>query len=265
MKTMICLALTLFSMGVCLQAQSLSEVTTGRTESGQLRYQLQVMERVFEEAVEHNARELASSMEGSTPGAARFMGPTRARGFRLDGYGLFFDMQIPVLRRSLSWVFRHLNRQAGPGHALRSLREHVRSLGDVDARDALEHALRSFESLAGLPPDNLPGRSFGAPPVDRPIASTTPSPPEVDPAEVYAVTIREALTNAMLDYTGLLPLAAEEWLTVATTGGDHADSVVNESRALGLMLRVRGNVLIALRQGKMARSEALSRIEYSEF
>ena len=69
----------------------------------------------------------------------------------------------------------------------------------------------------------------------------------------------------MLDYTGLLPLAAEEWLTVATTGGDHADSVVNESRALGLMLRVRGNVLIALRRGEMARSEALSRIEYSEF
>ena len=48
---MICLALTFFATGVCLQAQPLSEVTTGRTESGQLRYQLQVMERVFEDCL----------------------------------------------------------------------------------------------------------------------------------------------------------------------------------------------------------------------
>ena len=248
MKTMIFLALTLFATGVCLQAQPSSEVASGRTEPSQLRYQLRVVERVFEEAVEHSARNFASSMEEATPGAARFMGNTGAHGFRLNGYGLFFDVQIPVLRRSLSWVFRHLNR--GPselGPALQSLRQHMRSFDNVDVRDSLEEALRSIESLVGHPP----------PP---------PPPPDVDPREVYAMEIRDALANAMLDYTDSLPLAANEWLTVATTSsGNRADSPTDLPRGLGLMLRVPGRVLIALRQGEMARSEALNRIEYSEF
>ena len=209
MKTEICLVLLLVAPSVSSQAQPSSEVAAGRAESSQLRYQLRVMERVFEEAVAHSARNFASSMEEATPGAARFMGNTGAHGFRLNGYGLFFDVQIPVLRRSLSWVFRHLNR--GPselGPALQSLRQHMRSFDNVDVRDSLEEALRSIESLVGHP-------------------SPPPPPPDVAPREVYAPTD--------------LP------------------------RGLGLMLRVPGWVLIALRQGEMARSEALNRIEYSEF
>ncbi len=248
MKTEICLVLILVATSVSSQAQPSSEVAAGRAESSQLRYQLRVVERAFEEAVEHSARNFASSMEEATPGAARFMGNTGAHGFRLDGYGLFFDVQIPVLRRSLSWVFRHLNR--GPselGPALQSLRQHMRSFDNVDVRDSLEEALRSIESLVGHP-------------------SPPPPPPDVDPREVYAMEIRDALANAMLDYTDSLPLAANEWLTVATTSsGNRADSPTDLPRGLGLMLRVPGRVLIALRQGEMARSEALNRIEYSEF
>ena len=248
MKAEICLVLILVAPSVSSQAQPSSEVAAGRAESSQLRYQLRVMERVFEEAVEHSARNFASIMEEATPGAARFMGNTGAHGFRLNGYGLFFDVQIPVLRRSLSWVFRHLNR--GPselGPALQSLRQHMRSFDNVDVRDSLEEALRSIESLVGHP-------------------SPPPPPPDVDPREVYAMEIRDALANAMLDYTDSLPLAANEWLTVATTSsGNRADSPTDLPRGLGLMLRVPGRVLIALRQGEMARSDALNRIEYSEF
>tara|TARA_B100001105_G_C22374172_1_gene436450 strand:- start:441 stop:812 length:372 start_codon:yes stop_codon:yes gene_type:complete len=123
----------------------------------------------------------------------------------------------------------------------------MRSFDNVDVRDSLEEALRSIESLVGHP-------------------SPPPPPPDVDPREVYAMEIRDALANAMLDYTDSLPLAANEWLTVATTSsGNRADSPTDLPRGLGLMLRVPGRVLIALRQGEMARSEALNRIEYSEF
>ena len=248
MKAEICLVLILVAPSVSSQAQPSSEVAAGRAESSQLRYQLRVMERGLEEAVEHSARNFASSMEEATPGAARFMGNTGAHGFRLDGYGLFFDVQIPVLRRSLSWVFRHLNRgHSELGPALQSLRQHMRSFDNVDVRDSLEEALRSIESLVGHPSPPSP-------------------PPDVDPREVYAMEIRDALANAMLDYTDSLPLAANEWLTVATTSsGNRADSPTDLPRGLGLMLRVPGRVLIALRRGEMARSEALNRIEYSEF
>lgn len=247
---MICLVLTLIATSVSSQAQPSSEVAAERAGSSQLRYQLRVVERAFEETVEHSARNFASSMEELTPGAARFMGNTGAHGFRLDGYGLFFDVQIPVLRRSLSWVFRHLNRgHSELGPALQSLRQHMRSFDNGDVRDSLEEALRSIESLVGRPPPPPP-----------------PPPPDFDPGEMYAMEIRDALANAMLDYTDSLPLAANEWLTVATTSsGNRADSPTDLPRGLGLMLRVRGNVLIALRQGEITRSEALDLIEYSEF
>ena len=247
MKAVICLVLTLIATSVSSQAQPSSEVAAERAGSSQLRYQLRVVERAFEETVEHSARNFASSMEELTPGAARFMGNTGAHGFRLDGYGLFFDVQIPVLRRSLSWVFRHLNRgHSELGPALQSLRQHMRSFDNGDVRDSLEEALRSIESLVGRPPP--------------------PPPPDFDPGEMYAMEIRDALANAMLDYTDSLPLVANEWLTVATTSsGNRADSPTDLPRGLGLMLRVRGNVLIALRQGEITRSEALDLIEYSEF
>ncbi len=247
LKAVICLVLTLIATSVSSQAQPSSEVAAERAGSSQLRYQLRVVERAFEETVEHSARNFASSMEELTPGAARFMGNTGAHGFRLDGYGLFFDVQIPVLRRSLSWVFRHLNRgHSELGPALQSLRQHMRSFDNGDVRDSLEEALRSIESLVGRPPP--------------------PPPPDFDPGEMYAMEIRDALANAMLDYTDSLPLAANEWLTVATTSsGNRADSPTDLPRGLGLMLRVRGNVLIALRQGEITRSEALDLIEYSEF
>lgn len=250
MKAVICLVLTLIATSVSSQAQPSSEVAAERAGSSQLRYQLRVVERAFEETVEHSARNFASSMEELTPGAARFMGNTGAHGFRLDGYGLFFDVQIPVLRRSLSWVFRHLNRgHSELGPALQSLRQHMRSFDNGDVRDSLEEALRSIESLVGRPPPPPP-----------------PPPPDFDPGEMYAMEIRDALANAMLDYTDSLPLAANEWLTVATTSsGNRADSPTDLPRGLGLMLRVRGNVLIALRQGEITRSEALDLIEYSEF
>jgi len=250
LKAVICLVLTLIATSVSSQAQPSSEVAAERAGSSQLRYQLRVVERAFEETVEHSARNFASSMEELTPGAARFMGNTGAHGFRLDGYGLFFDVQIPVLRRSLSWVFRHLNRgHSELGPALQSLRQHMRSFDNGDVRDSLEEALRSIESLVGRPPPPPP-----------------PPPPDFDPGEMYAMEIRDALANAMLDYTDSLPLAANEWLTVATTSsGNRADSPTDLPRGLGLMLRVRGNVLIALRQGEITRSEALDLIEYSEF
>jgi len=250
LKAVICLVLTLIATSVSSQAQPSSEVAAERAGSSQLRYQLRVVERAFEETVEHSARNFAASMEELTPGAARFMGNTGAHGFRLDGYGLFFDVQIPVLRRSLSWVFRHLNRgHSELGPALQSLRQHMRSFDNGDVRDSLEEALRSIESLVGRPPPPPP-----------------PPPPDFDPGEMYAMEIRDALANAMLDYTDSLPLAANEWLTVATTSsGNRADSPTDLPRGLGLMLRVRGNVLIALRQGEITRSEALDLIEYSEF
>ena len=45
-------------------------------------------------------------------GLVLLAGAARARGFRLDGYGVFFDVEVPALRRSVAWSFRVLDQSA---------------------------------------------------------------------------------------------------------------------------------------------------------
>ena len=228
-------------------------------------YQLRVLERVLEQAVEHGAQVVALELQAFAPSSVLFAGSTQARGFALDEYGVFFDVQVPTLRRSITWTFRTLSRNGlALGDALAALRQHVQSLGDVGARDALEQALRSLEVQVGPLPTARAGNcwatSVGS--GDRTAVSPSPPPPpadDIDPADVYVAQIRSELANVMLDYSGSLLLAADEWLTVATSGFGGAGS--GAAVGAGLMLRVRGRDLAALRSGEISRDEARQRIE----
>ena len=65
----------------------------------------------------------------------------RARGFRLDGYGVFFDVEVPSLEGTLPWSFRTLDQNdLGLDAALRTLRSYVQqSAGnDVDLQQAMK-------------------------------------------------------------------------------------------------------------------------------
>ena len=77
------------------------------------RYQLRVMEGVLENAVQHGIRSVGAQMRLVTPDLIFFGNPARARGFRLEGYGTFFDVDVPTLRPSVSWSVRTLS-QMGP-------------------------------------------------------------------------------------------------------------------------------------------------------
>ena len=245
--------------------------TTAPSDPQRARYQIRVMERVLEQAVQHGAQVVAMRFRAFAPSTVLFAGPTQARGFALDEYGVFFDVQVPSLRRSLTWTFRTLNRNGlGLTDALTALRQHVQSLGDPGARDALELALRSLEvqvgPLATTSPDGVRATRIGAGDVDPPAASATAV--EVAPAEVYATQIRDELVSVMLDYSGSLRLAPDDWLTVAVTGVVSAWSAAMApaaSATTSLMLRVRSRDLAALRAGDISRSEARNRIEAVEF
>jgi small ligand-binding sensory domain FIST len=44
-------------------------------------------------------------------------GMERARGFRLDNYGVVFDVEFPSMRRSMVWSLQQLERRASTGDA----------------------------------------------------------------------------------------------------------------------------------------------------
>ena len=224
------------------------------------RYQLRIMERVFEQAVTHGAEQFASRIETSDPSSRiNFAGAARARGFKLDGYGVFFDIQVPMLRPSVNWVFRQLNQlgfsariAADLDEVLPVLREKMRSFDDEQLMENFERALLAFPRP--LPPSSPP---TGAKLVDREVLVAS----EEDLQAEYADRIAAEVTVVILDHSEAILLGADDWLVVATV----ASFSPNDTPGMKMMLKIRGSDLIALRARELSREDAIKRIETGEF
>ncbi len=161
------------------------------------------------------------------------------RGVKLDGWGFFFDVQIPEIWNSTMMLWDMLNQS-----------RHTRA----------------------VPP---PGTSGPAQPVsDRPTVSAT-GPVEPDPManelasqggrdRLYSNYVREALIDALLDSSAVLPLGPSDRLTIAASGIDQPGSnpLYQERK---LMLTIKGSDLQDLRQGRITREEAKARVLEGRF
>ncbi len=240
-------------------AQSTRPATESASEPSadllQARYQIGVLERVLEQAVQHGAQLISRQMQSITPDLLLFTGPARARGFWLEGYGVFFDLEVPALRRSLTWSFRALDRGGlGVSNALQSLRQHVKSVADVGARDALEQALARIE-LQVAPVTTT----------DQSRQSPTPASVEEDPGEAYTREVKRAVINAMLDHSTAIEIGPKEWLTVASRGTSPQLTPADLSDVVTIVLRISGANLEAFQGGRIDKDEARARIELQEF
>ena len=228
------------------------------------RYQLRIMERVFEQAVTDGAEQFASRIETSDPSSRiNFAGTAQARGFRLDGYGVFFDVQVPMLRPSINWVFRQLNQSdlsarlaADLDKVLPVLRENMRTFDDEQLMENFERALLAFRRP--LPPGSpmeptRTGSQRGR--RARRVAS------EEDLQAEYAAQIATEVTAVILDHSEAILLGADDWLVVATV----ASFSPNNTPGMKMMLKILGSDLIALRAGELSREDAIKRIETGEF
>jgi len=253
------------------------------------RYPLVVMEGVLEAAVQHGARVLSRQLQNGMPQMTLMSGNARARGFRLDGYGVFFDVDVPAMRQSIMWSWRMLDREnADAAASLEALRRMAATDTDPAKKRELEQVIRSIELRVGPMPsvaDSIRAGDPAKPGGQSPTAVSSgtaakgaaPSPPmAVDavgalgmpdsPDAAYTDAVRDALIDAMLSYSQQLAIGAEEWLTVAArdasnprmTGEDPADVTT-------IFLRVKGSDLKALHEGRLTRDEARKRVEVREY
>lgn len=242
----------------------------------QARYQIFVMEGVLERAVQHGAQLLSQQMQAVMPDMLLLAGAARARGFRLDGYGIFFDVEVPALRRSMAWSFRMLDQNdLALNTALQSLRRHVRSLSDQRARTDLEQALTRVELQVG--PVGASGESSDAGSQDvasaaRPAVAASGEPAMskahlfADPGEAYTREVKNALIDAMLDYSGSIVVGPEEWLTIAARDNEDRRLTPGDPYEVStIVLRLRGADLAAFRSARLPREDARQRVEVREF
>jgi hypothetical protein len=272
-----------WTMAVVLVAVAAAPVAAQapRADDGQIksRQRISTMEGVLERAVMNGADNLLRQMETVLPNAAMLTGPPRVRGFRLEGYGLFFDVEVPGVEMSVAWPLRALLNDTRAASAL---------IGDLKVqlarvspreREALEHVVRQLEMTLPPAPPQAAARA-GAPTVSA--ASLSPdggpavAPPPVapidpdvldDPYKAWTREVKSALMEAMLENSGPLEIGADEWLTVAAQDSAPRDPLVPGSSVDSsiVYLRVKGSDLAEFHARRLTLSEAVMRVEVREY
>lgn len=235
-------------------AQGVASTARAETEARQSRYQIGQMERLLEGAVEHGVTLIRDRFQKLTQAPADLLitDNAHARGFRLDGYGVFFDVEVPALRLPLAWTLRYVvdgNRLA-VNAALAQLRALVLEQPAQD-RQRLEVLVRQMEER------NMP---------QVPAASNVDPAVVRDPNEAYTRAVKEALVDAMLESSGPLNLGPEEWLTVAARDNVPNDPLVpgDSTDLKSVIFKVRGSDLAAFRSGQITIDQARSRVKAEE-
>src|SRR6187402_1462279 len=215
------------------------------------RQRISLMEGVLERAVANGADNLLRQVKHVMPDMPMLTGAPEVRGFRLEGYGVFFDVEVPALRLPLAWTLRYVvdgNRLA-VNAALAQLRALVLEQ-PAQERERLETLVRQMEQRG------LPTSASGE--VDPAVVR--------DPNEAYTRSVKEALVDAMLESSGPLNLASDEWLTVAARDNVPADPLVPGDSTEGntVIFRVRGSDLAAFRSGTLTLEDARKKVEAKE-
>jgi hypothetical protein len=227
------------------------------------------MEGVLQRAAEAGARQTSQRLRAVLPEPLLWNGAARARGFRLENYGFFFDVEVPALRGTVAWSLQVLDQSQNQAEAelmrtLQGLQQQIRTVvTDRQAREQMDQAVRRIQvQIVGedAPPNEATPRLGAGTLVPR------PSKPPIDPNETYTTDVKNALIDAMLDHGVPLGLRPDEWLTVAAR--DNESGGIAPSQPYDLMtitLRVRGSDLAALREHRLSREEARKRVEVNEF
>ena len=250
----------------------------------QRRRDVKYMEGILAGAVRSGAEDLGRRMQIAEPNSLIVTGSARARGIALDGYGVFFDVDVPMMKQSVLWTTRQL--------MLQDLREKVQELNqiiattqDPDQRRIAAAQLRVLNATlqgsmlaaqsqgnALLLPEsrsNTLAVTNGPPPGTVSAANESEAPAPVletrDANELYTEAVKTSLIDAMLNYSRALYLGEDEWLTVAARDSEGPITPGAIDDASTIVIRIKGRDLSAFHANKITREEILRRVEVKEF
>ena len=266
-------------------AQGVASVSSGASDQMRARYQISVMEGALERAVQLGAQRLSQQVQAVSADTLFIATAARAKGFWLDSYGVFFDVDVPAMRHSMAWTFRTLDRGGQKLQAdINTMKRNLQFVRDPQAHHDMEAAIARLERLLGppmpLPPTADPGGAMPPPGVVQtasasvaPAAGTSAPPsseaaPSVldDPGTAYTNEVKTALIDAMLEYGTSIPIAENEFLTIAAR--DNNDSRIGGDDpydASTIVLRVKGADLTAYKAGRISRDEAVRRVSIKDY
>jgi hypothetical protein len=165
------------------------------------------------------------------------LGVARAKGFTLEGHGVFFYVEVPTLdlrvMMNLEQLFER-SPQVRAGQQQPQLdAQQVNDLG----RDPKQEVPSAAVSLANIAAEG----------------------------QKYRATVRLALIDAMLDSSKNLELRPDEWLTIAARNSEFGLSANEILNLTTTLLRVKGSDLADFLAGRLTKEEARQKVEVREF
>jgi hypothetical protein len=265
----------LAGLAVVLASQAMPHAQEQRQPSERRRERVQMMEGVLSRAVRSGAEGIAGRMKGGNPNVNFFTGQARARGFILEGYGVFFDVEIPALIESVVWSMQVMERDLVMASALESLRLALADVPESTAKLRAQQALKQMQQFAPAPsltpPQGMP-RTTGA------VAATENAPAPVnasrstplaaapfDPQAAYTESVQRELIDAMLDYSHPIDIQPDEWLTVAARGSEGPLRPGEIYDPVTIVIRVKGSDLAAYYADRSKGDEIRKRVEVRVF
>lgn len=236
------------------------------------RHAIRMMEAVLSRAVLTGAEHLAERLGSGNPNISFFTGQAKARGFVLEGYGLFFHVEIPEMQQSVVWSVTTTERDAAMASVIAQLRRAVESVPEGSSKLQAELALKRLQLQVGpLPPlpdaDAVPGerrmlRAADASAVTEPV---DPEPVLKDPGVAYREAIRASLIDAMLEHSRGLNIGPDEWLSLAAHRGQSPLAPNEIVTTTTLVLRIKGSDLALYDADRSRKEEIRQRVEAREF
>lgn len=275
----------LIAVALCVTASAaFAQAPAQIAEAEQLRSRQKIfmMEGVLERAVQVGIDSFRRRLSAVMPDDMLLIagdGP-QVRGFRLDGYGAFFDVAVPSVRPSLAWSLRTMNETAAMfSRDIAQVRAQIqRSVADPQQRADMDRALGRIQQQvapaqsSASAPQAAPQEALAtvaAQSVGRVEPATIPAPasPAIDPGEMFTQMVAGALVDAMIENSGSIMLGADEWLTVAARDNAPGSPFVasDPSDVMTVVLRVRGSDLAAYQARRLTPDEVRARVEIRAF
>jgi hypothetical protein len=210
-------------------------------EQQQRQEKISIMEGTLTSSVGVAAQRVAKDVKSIDSTAMLFAGQARAKGFTLEGHGVFFYVEVPTLDLTVMITLQQFERTAQQR---------------AETRQQEQQPGGEAQQVNNLRPD--------APPQPLPTAVESLAHLAAE-GQKWRATVRSALIDAMLDNSKNLELRPDEWLTIAARGSE-TDLLPNEILNLTTtVLRVKGSDLADFLAGRLTKEEARLKVEVREF
>jgi hypothetical protein len=292
------IAATAAAQGTTPQPQPAGQAAPARPmDPAKLRRVIYTLEGALVRAVQFGAQDLNRKIRSAMPDVMALSGEPQARGVFLEGYGVYFDVSVPVLNQV---IITSIGRMLGPDDALvtalSELKSYVQSEKNPAIRASLQNWLGRLElqvgptrtangDLFGQAVRSTPGTS-GAPMVTPGAQAMPPLTPGAnattelkfdrralqDPNTInraYTESVQNALIETIIDHLGgPLIIKPEEFLTIAARDNMPRDTFAPwdpSEEIVTILMRFKGSDLAAYRAGQIDSAELRKRIDIREF